>query len=106
MDAPLKSSLCTQAQLESAVFRAWCPRLGEGFKLHRKLWEFCYIAQALRERGLVRPGARGLGFGVGREPLVAYFAGQGCAVVATDLAPRRAGPRGGSARRRGGDLRP
>ena len=94
MDAPLKSSLCTQAQLESEAFRAWCPLLGEGFKLHRKLWEFCYIAQALHERGQIRPGARGLGFGVGREPLVAYFAGRGCEVVATDLAPEQAQEQG------------
>lgn len=52
--------------------------------MHRKQWEFCYIAQALFERGLLRPGARGLGFAVGREPLPALFASYGCEIVASD----------------------
>src|SRR5262249_4886417 len=81
----LKSCICTQAQLESATFRQWCQRLGEPFKLHRKLWEFAYIAQALFERGTLQPGRRGLGFAVGLEPLSALFASYGCEIVATDL---------------------
>lgn len=52
---------------------------------HRKFWEFCYIYQALSERGLLIPGSRGLGFGVGKEPLVSLFASSGCAIKATDL---------------------
>jgi hypothetical protein len=52
---------------------------------HRKFWEFCYIYQALSERGLLIPGSRGLGFGVGKEPLVSLFASAGCAIQATDL---------------------
>jgi SAM-dependent methyltransferase len=58
--------------------------------LHRKMWEWLYICQALSERGMLAPGRRGLGFGVGREPLVSLFAAAGCAVVATDLDPDRA----------------
>ena len=42
-------------------------------------------SQALHERGMLRPGSRGLGFGVGREPLLALFASLGCEIVATDL---------------------
>jgi SAM-dependent methyltransferase len=64
----------------------WNPR-GEDprpFMLHRKMWEWLFIAQALSERDLLRPGHRGLGFGVGQEPLVALFASYGCDVVATD----------------------
>ena len=52
--------------------------------LHRKLWEWFFIAEALAERDMLRPGRRGLGFGVGKEPLVALFASMGCEVVATD----------------------
>jgi hypothetical protein len=59
----------------------------EGFHYHRKLWEYCYIAQALQERGKLGPGSRGLGFAVGREPLPALFASLGCHVVGTDLEP-------------------
>ncbi|MGH7225213.1 MAG: SAM-dependent methyltransferase, partial [Gemmataceae bacterium] len=41
--------------------------------------------QALSERDMLRPGRRGLGFAVGREPLSAFFASCGCEIVATDL---------------------
>lgn len=81
----LISCQCTQSQLESPDFRKWVERLkDQPDRLHRKLWEFCYIAQALYERGMLRPGLRGLGFGVGKEPLPALFASYGCNVVATD----------------------
>jgi hypothetical protein len=43
---------------------------------------------------MLRPGCRGLGFGVGPEPLAALFASFGCDIVATDLqqeAARRTG---------------
>jgi 2-polyprenyl-3-methyl-5-hydroxy-6-metoxy-1,4-benzoquinol methylase len=82
---PLVSSMCRQDGLQSPVFRAWAERMHEPFKLHRKLWEFCYIAQALDERGMLRPGMRGVGFAVGQEPLPALFASMGCEVLATDL---------------------
>ncbi len=52
--------------------------------LHRKMWEWLFIAEALRERGMLIPDSVGLGFGVGHEPLVALFAAAGCDVVATD----------------------
>lgn len=86
----LDSSICTQEQLESAAFRGWVAETGEPFRLHRKCWEFAYISQALHERGLLAPGRRGLGFGVGREPLASMYARRGCEVVATDQAAERA----------------
>src|SRR4051794_19349884 len=86
----LKSCLCTQAQLESPAFQSWLPRLRHPPMMHRKLWEWCYIAQALWERGLLAPGKRGLGFAVGTEPLSALFAELGCLIVASDQAPEEA----------------
>jgi hypothetical protein len=93
----LRSCLCTQEMLESPEFVRWLMRIEPSFlradgqiRLHRKVWEYCYIVQALYERGLLRPDSRGLGFAVGREPLPSYFASQGCAIVATDLDTRRA----------------
>ena len=76
---------------------------------HRKQWEWCYIAQVLACAGMNQPGRRGLGFGVGTEPIVAYLASTGSAIVATDLARRRlgarsAGPRPGSTRPRSVEL--
>lgn len=81
----LASCLVTQAQLESAPFQDWARRLNQPPGLNRKTWEFCFIAQALTERGLVGPGKRGLGFAVGREPLPALFAALGAQIVATDV---------------------
>jgi hypothetical protein len=82
----LKSCLCTQAQLQSEVFQQWAVHLREPhMTLHRKLWEWCYITQALYERDMLCPGRRGLGFAVGQEPLPAMFARLGCHIVATDL---------------------
>jgi hypothetical protein len=57
---------------------------------HRKKWEYVFICQALWERGAIRPGARGLGFGVGHEPLAALFAAEDCEIVATDVASEAA----------------
>jgi hypothetical protein len=68
----------------------WLEDADQPVPLHRKLWEWAFIAQTLAERGMLEPGRRGLGFGVGREPLAALFAGRGCDIVATDLPTRRA----------------
>src|SRR5947209_341172 len=89
----LRSQLCTTESLRSPALQAWAQRLrpmwaGPGDErevmLHRKMWEWLFIAEVLRERGLLGPGHAGLGFGVGQEPLVALFAAEGCDVVATD----------------------
>ncbi len=90
MAGKLRSGLCTQGQLESGAFRGWASRMTMEFKLHRKLWEWCFIAQALHERGKLKPGMKGLGFGVGQEPLTGLFAAEGCQVVATDMDPEGA----------------
>lgn len=79
------SALCRQEDFDSSYFHFWTARLGEGLRYHRKLWEFVFICQSLWERGAVVPGRRGLGFGVGIEPLSAFFASHDCQVLATDL---------------------
>ncbi len=80
------SQACTQSQLESTEYQRWATLLDERPLMHRKQWEWCYIVQALTERGCVAPGRTGLGFGVGTEPITAYLAQQGCDILATDLA--------------------
>lgn len=82
----LTSQACTAAQIASPEYAAWCERFGEPVLMHRKQWEWCFIAQALGEAHVLHPGSRGVGFGVGREPLTAVIAAHGCDVVATDLA--------------------
>ena len=45
--------------------------------MHRKMWEARpRPPAALDERGMLESGRRGLGFGVGLEPLVALFAAE------------------------------
>jgi hypothetical protein len=80
------SQACSYTQIGDPAYAAWCETLAMPRLCHRKQWEWCYIAQVLRRAGLDRPGHRGLGFGVGTEPLVAYLASAGSAIVATDLA--------------------
>lgn len=84
------SQLCTEAQFAEPGYARWCAAIGEPPRLHRKQWEFCYILQVLEARGMLAPGRRGLGFGVGREPLVAAMAARGVEVTATDLSPEAA----------------
>ncbi|NEX60900.1 SAM-dependent methyltransferase [Noviherbaspirillum galbum] len=82
----LTSCLCTQASLLSPQMQEWQLRFKERpIHLHRKIWEWCYISEALAERGMLRPGMRGLGFAVGQEPLTAMYARMGASIVATDL---------------------
>jgi len=72
------------------VYRSWVARLQLAPIRHRKYWEFAFILQALEQHGLLREGARGLGFGVGKEPLGAMMASLGCEVVGSDAATEQA----------------
>jgi hypothetical protein len=99
----LRSGLCKQSELDSEAFRIWTARMRLCHKPHRKLWEYGFIAQALFERGLLRPGSCGLGFAVGQEPLVSLFAGFGPQRGLGDDQPAR-GRSGGLERE--GSLRP
>src|SRR5260221_10080022 len=84
------SQLATQAQIDSQIYREWLARLKLPPIRHRKYWEFAFIMQALGQHDLLREGFRGLGFGVGKEPLAAMMASLGCEVVASDAAPELA----------------
>jgi hypothetical protein len=58
--------------------------LGHRVLMHRKLWEWAFIYHRLQTYGCLRPGMRGLVFGVGTERLPAVFANKDIEVVATD----------------------
>ena len=79
------SQACTESQFYEPAYAYWCEQFKEHPRTHRKQWEFCYILQALSVRGKLSPQVRGLGFGVGEEPLTALFAARGVEVTATDL---------------------
>ena len=79
------SKFCVRADFDQTWHAAWIERLGLTGQLRRKEWEHTHIARALEERGLLSAGQRGLGFGVGSEPLTAAFAATGCSILATDV---------------------
>ena len=89
------SRLCTQTELQSPEFQQWAKVLREPHMvLHRKLWEWCFITDVLHRQGMLSNGKSGLGFAVGREPLVAYFASLGAKILASDLDVDRAATAG------------
>lgn len=90
----LASTICRQRDFDAPYFRAWVARFAQPFRYHRALWEWVYVAEMLRQGGALAPGSTGIGFGVGREALPAAFASFGCAITATDLAPREAAESG------------
>lgn len=81
---PLRSQCPSAAQVESPRYREWLAVIRESNAYHRKVWEWCYILEALRESNCFVPGGKALGFGVGREPIVAAVAARGIHVQATD----------------------
>ncbi|KIN61582.1 Methyltransferase type 11 [Sulfitobacter noctilucae] len=82
---PFRSETCSSHHFLLSCYQHWCQEIDEVPRYHRKQWEFVYILQSLWERGYLTAGKRGVGFGVGREPLSAVMASHGCNVVATDL---------------------
>jgi 2-polyprenyl-3-methyl-5-hydroxy-6-metoxy-1,4-benzoquinol methylase len=81
----LQSKPSIQEDIESDWCAHWCGQLGIPVVFHRKIWELAYVLQAIYENGHMQPGARGLGFGCGVEPLPSYLAAHGVSVTMTDL---------------------
>jgi hypothetical protein len=85
------SQLCTAAQFEEPAFQEIMEAMALRPSRHRRLWESVFVIAVLATEGLIAPGRRGLGFGVGRERVPAVLASRGVEVVAT-AAPDSAGP--------------
>jgi SAM-dependent methyltransferase len=81
----LVSKPCTQKDMESWWCQHWMMELRDCWRYHRKCWELAYVCEALHQAGKIFPGARGIGFGCGKERLPSYFTSQGCKILATDL---------------------
>lgn len=87
---PVAPQVCTSSPIRSDLFTLplyayWCNQIKEIPRYHRKQGEYVYIAHALWERGYLKRGNRGLGFGVGKEPLVDLFCSYGCEMTASDI---------------------
>jgi len=79
------SQLCNQYFWNFPFYQYWCEQLKEKPKMHRKQWEWVYVAQVLFENGFLKQGSKGLCFAAGQEPLPALFTSLGCKITATDL---------------------
>lgn len=102
----IQSMICRQQDFTSEWYQRWTQKIADaapdlpedqlavwgtvwqgmrGKWLHRKLWEWCAVAQALEERDMLRAGRTGIGFAVGQEPLPSLFAARGVHLVASDF---------------------
>jgi hypothetical protein len=102
----IRSMLCLQEHFSTTWYQNWRQHIAKGAPeldsesqavwgvvwkgmnsdktMHRKLWEWCAIAQALEERDMLVMGRKGIGFAVGQEPLASLFATRGVELVASD----------------------
>jgi Methyltransferase domain len=92
----MRSQLCTQNSLSTVEYQRWATLFGNANHMHRKIWEWSFICEALNESGVLRPGSHGLGFAVGEEPLTSIFASHGAQILATDLDVNHAATQGWS----------
>jgi SAM-dependent methyltransferase len=76
----------TEMQLPppTGLFKVW-DISPEQYRRGRKYWEWDYLVDCAERLNLLRPDARALGMGVGREVLMFYFARHCQEVIATDL---------------------
>jgi hypothetical protein len=87
-DAPFMAvANCQASDFYHPRYAQLCKLMAHRPHFHRKQWEWVYVLHQLIEAKALFPGSRGLGFGVGTEPLPAVFASLGVDVTATD-APR------------------
>jgi len=91
-ESPSLTEPCSQTCTENQFAEPLYSELSETLELtnrglHRKAWEFVWIAAVLKKAALLREGNKGIGFGIGQEPLPAFFASHGVQVLATDAPP-------------------
>ncbi|WP_435477723.1 hypothetical protein [Variovorax sp. RT4R15] len=80
----MPASNCQASDFYHPRFAQLCKLMAQRPHFHRKQWEWVYVLHHLEQAGVLSKGSRGLGFGVGTEPLPAVFASMGVDVVATD----------------------
>jgi len=79
------SQICTSNQLVSTEYFFWMKQMKKIPRMHRKEWEWAYIAEVFARENKLINGSFGLGFGCGLEPLPVLFAKFGSSVTITDM---------------------
>lgn len=80
----MQYATCSAADVVHPRFEELITSVGYVPSFHRKLWEIGYVMHHLLANDMLRPGTRGLGFGVGSERLPARFASLGSTILASD----------------------
>ncbi|MGX9962440.1 class I SAM-dependent methyltransferase [Roseomonas sp. F4] len=78
------SQLCTAAQFDDAAFTEISEAMRMSPGRTRRNWEQTWVVSTLASAGVIAPGKRGIGFGVGGERIPSLLASRGVKVVATD----------------------
>lgn len=78
------SQMATANQFIEPIYSGWCARIKDKPKYHRKQWEFVFILQCLEKYGVLFSESRGIGFGVGKEPIPDYLASRGVYALVSD----------------------
>lgn len=68
-------------------YQTWKQKLNLGDHIHRKCWEIATICETLASAGMLNTNKKGIGYGVGNEPLLTLFTKMGCTILATDGLP-------------------
>ncbi len=84
------SQLVSASQFYEPEFKKWLSYYSHSVVLDRKVWEYCFILNALETHMGFEAGRRGLAFGAGKELLPSIMAARGCSIVATDYVPSEA----------------
>ncbi len=87
MKQNITSKIITQSDFETKWFAEWCKVIQTPVRYHRKLGEFVLILDALEKAGMLSGlvPRKGIGFGVGQEPIPSILSTFGCNVLGTDL---------------------
>ena len=87
-DAPfMEHSNCLSQDFLHPRYFQLCKLIEQRPVWHRKQWEYVFILHHLERAGMLAPGKRGVGFGVGVEPLPSAFALMGAHILGTDAPP-------------------
>jgi hypothetical protein len=78
------SQFVTASQFYEPRYRELLSRLSLEAVLDRKLWEYCFIVNAIETYAKTGPGTRGLAFGCGMEFITSVLAAGGADILATD----------------------
>jgi hypothetical protein len=87
----IKSHALLMEDFKSPWYKYWATQLKQdkdhlhGYALQaNKFWQNAALCEALSERGALKAGSKGIGFGVGNERLPALFASMEVDITATD----------------------